>query len=208
MARSADGHGSPARLFAKKKWSSSGETEARPTSRAARERIKSMQNLRAKSAPEGLRRWCEAGCCCHRPASSMARSADGHGSPARLFAKKKWSSSGETEARPTSRAARERIKSMQNLRARVAPEGLRRWCEAGCCCHRPASSMARSADGHGSPARLFAKKKWSSSGETEARPTSRAARERIKSMQNLRARVRTRGVTALVRGRVLLPSTR
>ena len=27
----------------------------------------------------------------------MARSPDGHGSPARLFAKKKWSSSGETD---------------------------------------------------------------------------------------------------------------
>jgi hypothetical protein len=37
--------------------------------------------------------------------------------------------------------------------------GLRRWFHGGCWCQRPASSMARSADGQRSPARRFANKK-------------------------------------------------
>src|ERR1700751_2561569 len=67
--------------------------------------------------------------------------------------------------------------------------GLRRWFKAGSCCHRPASSMARSADGQRSPAQPISLKR---NRQAQARPTSRAARERITPMQNLRARVRTR----------------
>jgi hypothetical protein len=50
-----------------------------------------------------------------------------------------------------------------------------------------------------SPARLFAKKKWSSSGETDI---ERGARDKAD------AKFESERVTALVRCRVLLPSTR
>src|SRR3974377_2434924 len=130
----------------------------------------------------------------------MARSADGQRSPARLSAKKKWSSSGETEigrgARTDKADAKFESESphQRGIRAGARPVDVAidpqaRWRER----------LTASGRRRGFPLKR--------NGRAQARPRSGAARERIKPMQNLRARVRTRGVIALVRCRVLLPLT-
>src|SRR3974390_1168159 len=130
----------------------------------------------------------------------MARSADGQRAPACLSAKKKGSSAGETEilrgartdkadAKFESESPHQRGNRAPSMPGAAAIDGLARWRD------RLTARGRR---------RAFPLKR---KGRAQARLRYCAARERIKPMQNLRARVRTRGVIALLRCRVLRPST-
>src|SRR3974390_3214531 len=73
----------------------------------------------------------------------------------------------ELPARPTLGAARERIKPMQNSRARVRTRGLQAVRLSRVLLPAPGSSKARSADDQRSPARPFIKRNGRAPGETD-----------------------------------------